>query len=166
MSAHRSLALCGAFLVLMACGRSEQRTDSAAGAAAAGTSTGASASAAAAPAPALSLTQLEGTWQGKSLNEQDSTIATWTLQAGSDTSKWTTAFTNGPRVPVHIVSLSGDSVVAQMPAYKSVSMKGQRITVRFVAHVRGDSLAGNFETRLIAKPDSVRRGRLVAARAK
>jgi hypothetical protein len=53
-----------------------------------------------------------------------------------------------------------------MPAYKSVSIKGQSITVRFVARVQGDSLAGNFESRLVAKPDSVRHGRLVATRTK
>jgi hypothetical protein len=110
------------------------------------------------------LNQLEGTWHGKTLNEQDSVIATWTLNAGSDTSKWSATFTNGPKVPVHVVSLGGDSVVAQMPAYKSVSMKGQRITVRFVARVRGDSLAGTLDSRLTAKPDSVRHGRLFAAR--
>jgi hypothetical protein len=123
-------------------------------------------SSAAAPAPALSLGQVEGTWQGKSLNEKDSVVATWTLQAGSDTSKWMASFTNGPKVPVHVVSLGGDSIVAQMPAYKSVSMKGQTITVRFVARVRGDSLAGTFESRLTSKPDSVRHGRLLAARTK
>jgi hypothetical protein len=171
MSAHRSLVVCGALLVLVACGRSEQRSDSASGAApAAGASTAASPSAApsaaAAPAPALSLSQVEGTWQGKSLNEKDSVVATWTLDAGSDTSKWSAKFANGPKVPVHVVSVSGDSLVAQMPAYKSVSMKGQTITVRFVARVRGDSLAGNFESRLTSKPDSVRHGRLIAARTK
>lgn len=105
-------------------------------------------------------------WRGTSFNERDSVIATWTLDAGSDTSKWSTQFTNGPKVPVHVVSLSGDSLVAQMPAYKSVSMKGQTITVRFVGRVRGDSLNGTFESRLVAKPDSVRHGRLVARRTK
>ena len=172
MSAHSSLVVCGALLALVACGRSETRTDSATGAAAtdAGASTGASSaaapSAAPAPAPALSLSQLEGTWQGKSFDEKDSAIATWTLHAGSDTSKWIATFTNGTKVPVHVVSLAGDSLVAQMPAYKSVSMKGQTITIRFVARVHADSLAGTFESRLLSKPDSVRHGRLAATRTK
>lgn len=170
MSTHSSFAVCSAFLALVACGRSGQHADSATGAAApaAGASTGVTQAAApaAAPAPALSLAQLEGTWQGKTYNEKDSVVANWTLHTGSDTSKWTAAFAKGPTVPVHVVALAGDSIVAQMPPYNSVSMKGQKITVRFVARVHGDSLAGNYETRLVAKPDSVRRGRLAGARTK
>lgn len=172
MSAYPLLVVCGALLVVAGCGRSEQRADSASGAAAPAAGASARVSQAATPStaapatPPLSLDQLEGTWQGKSLNEKDSVVATWTLDAGSDTSKWSARFTNGPKVPVHIVSLAGDSVIAQMPAYKSVSMKGQTITVRFIARVRGDSLDGSFESRLTSKPDSVRRGRLTAARRK
>ena len=161
-----SLAL-GSVALLLGCGKGEKRTDSATGAAA--PATGATAASAAAPpsTPALTLAQLEGTWRGQTLREaQDTVIATWTLSAPADTSKWVASFTKGPKVPVHIVSLSADSLVAKMGPYPSVSMKGKMITVQFVSRVHGDSLVGTEETHLVSKPDSVARGRLQATRAK
>jgi hypothetical protein len=161
-----SLAL-GSVALLLGCGKGEKRTDSATGAAAPATGATAASAAATPSAPALTLAQLEGTWRGQTLREaQDTVIATWTLSAPADTSKWVASFTKGPKVPVHIVSLSADSLVAKMGPYPSVSMKGKMITVQFVSRVHGDSLVGTEETHLVSKPDSVARGRLQATRAK
>ena len=96
---------------------------------------------------------------------KDTVVGTWTLDAPQDTSKWVTTFTDGPKVPVHVVSIAGDSVVAQMGPYKSVTAR-QMVNTRVVNHVHGDSIAGTFEMRLVSKPDSVIRGRLQAVRSK
>lgn len=96
---------------------------------------------------------------------KDTVVGTWVFDAPQDTSKWVTSFTDGPRVPVHIVSIAGDSIVAQMGPYKSVTAR-QTVTTRVVNHVHGDTLVGTFEMRPTAKPDSVIRGRLQAVRAK
>lgn len=164
MHYRASVAACVCALTLVACGRSESRTDSATGAAAPAGSTSAAASTA--PPAALSIAQLEGKWQGKTMpSSKDTVVGTWTLDAPQDTSKWVTSFTNGPRVPVHVVSIAGDSIVAQMGPYKSVTAR-QMVTTRVVNHVHGDSLVGTFEMRPVSKPDSVIRGRLQAVRAK
>ena len=151
---------------LCACGRAERRPDSASGSAMSAGSSATAAPATSTPAaPALSISQLEGTWHGKSFDEtSDSVRATWTLTAPSDTTKWVTRFTNGPSVQVHVIAVAGDSAVAEMGPYKSVSRKGQMMKARFVTRVHGDTLVGTYEMRPVAKPDSVFRGRLTAVR--
>lgn len=166
---HRALvAACASALTILACGKSQSRTDSATVAAAPAGATSAASSpsnTAAAPA-AISIAQVEGKWQGKTMPlTKDTVVGTWTLDAPQDTSKWATSFTDGPRVPVHVVSIAGDSIVAQMGPYKSVTAR-QMVTTRVVNHVHGDTLTGSFEMRPTAKPDSVIRGRLQAVRAK
>jgi hypothetical protein len=98
--------------------------------------------------------------------DKDTTLTTWTLVAASDTSKWVTTFSNGLKVPVHIVAVAGDSVLAKMGPYKSPSLKNAMVNARFVTRLQGDKMVGTFETRLVSKPDSVTRGRLEATKAK
>jgi hypothetical protein len=113
------------------------------------------------------LSSMTGMWHGRSMQGEDTTKATrWTLDATSDTTKWTLTFANGTKVPVRLVSTGGDSIVAEMGPYKSASMKGQNVNARQVAHVRGDSMSGTFEMRPVSKPDSVIRGRFDATKMK
>ena len=152
---------------LAACGGSDSRqaTDSAT---AAGNATATpSAATTAAATPAVSLSSMTGMWHGRSMQGEDTTKATrWTLDATSDTTKWTLTFANGTKVPVRLVSTGGDSIVSEMGPYKSASLKGQNVNARQVAHVRGDSMSGTFEMRPTSKPDSVIRGRFDATRMK
>ena len=167
MSRNASLVLCSIAAMLLGCAKGEKRTDSATGSAAPAAGATAAAAAPTPAAPTLTLAQIEGNWQGETLREtQDTVIARWTLSAPADTSKWVASFTKGPKVPVHIVSLAGDSLVAKMGPYKSVSMPGKTINVQFVARIHGDSIVGTEDTRLVSKPDSVARGRLRGTRAK
>lgn len=160
MSRVAPLVLASLAMTLVACAKSETRTDSAAGTAGATT-----AAAPATPATTVSLAQIEGTWQGKSMSEtSDSALSTWTLDAPSDTTKWITTFSNGLKVPVHIVAVAGDSVVSQMGPYKSPSRKGEMVNARIVTRLQGEKIVGTFETRPVAKPDSVTRGRLEGTR--
>jgi len=167
MTRRVSVAVCVCALTLLACGRSENRADTTATAAPSAGATAAASRAPSTPAPApVSLAQVEGKWQGKTMPAtRDTVVGTWTLDAPQDTSKWVTTFTNGPKVPVHVVSIAGDSIVAQMGPYKSVTAK-QAVTTRVINHIHGDTLVGTFEMHPVAKPDSVIRGRLQAVRAR
>ncbi len=168
MTRHTSVAALVCALTIVACARSERReADTATSAATPAGATSAAANAPSAPTAApISIAQVKGKWQGKTMPaSKDTVVGTWTLDATQDTSKWVTSFTNGPKVPVHIVSIAGDSIVAQMGPYKSVTAR-QSVTTRVINHVHGDTLVGTFEMHLVAKPDSVIRGRLQAVRAK
>ena len=167
MTRHTSVALLVCVLTVVACARSEKRADTATSAATPAGATAAASSAPSTPAAApISIAQVKGKWQGKTMPaSKDTVVGTWTLDATQDTSKWVTSFKDGPKVPVHIVSIAGDSIVAQMGPYKSVTAR-QSVTTRVINHVHGDTLVGTFEMHLVAKPDSVIRGRLQAVRAK
>lgn len=163
-----AVAVCACALTVLACGRSEKRTDSATGTAAGtGASAAAAPSAAAAAAPApISIAQVEGTWHGTSMPvDKDTVLASWTIDAVQDTSKWVTTFSNGTRAPIHIQSVAGDSIVAQMGPYKSMTARTM-VLAHVVEHVRGDTLVGTFELHPVSKPDSVVRGRFKGARTR
>jgi len=168
MTRHTSVAVLVCALTVVACARSERReADTATSAARPAGATSAAANASSAPAAApISIAQVKGKWQGKTMPaSKDTVLGTWTFDATQDTSKWATSFTDGAKVPVHVVSIGGDSIIAQMGPYKSVTAR-QMVTTRVINHVRGDTLVGTFEMHLVAKPDSVIRGRLQAVRAR
>lgn len=161
-----AVAVCACAVTVLACGRSEKRTDSATGTAA-GASAAAATSAApvAAPAP-ISIPQVEGTWHGTSMPvDKDTVTATWRLDAPQDTSKWATTFSNGTKAAIHIQSVGGDSIVAEMGPYKSMTAR-TTVLARIVNHIHGDSLTGTFELHPVNKPDSVIRGRLAGTRTR
>src|SRR5690348_8109284 len=109
MIRRATFVTCVCALMLLGCGRSENRADTATSAASSAGATSAASSAPSTPAPApLSIAQVEGKWQGKTmLATKDTVVGTWTLDAGQDTSKWVTTFKDGPKVAVHVVSIAG-----------------------------------------------------------
>ncbi|HEY5061678.1 MAG TPA: hypothetical protein VII52_09095 [Gemmatimonadaceae bacterium] len=106
-----------------------------------------------------------GTWHGKSMPEhKDTVLATWTLDAPADSSKWTITMSNGQTIPLHIVAIAGDSVVSQLGPYKNAANNGQVETTRSVTRIQADKIVGIAETRLGSNPDSVVRIRLQGAK--
>src|SRR5690242_16109312 len=95
-----AVAVCACALTVLACGRSEKRTDSAAGTAAGASAAPAPSAAPVAAAAPISIPQVEGTWHGTSMPvDKDTILATWTIDAMQDTSKWVTTFSNGTKAP-------------------------------------------------------------------
>lgn len=118
-------------------------------------------SASATAAANVSLAQMIGTWHGKSMPEhQDTVLDTWTLQAPTDSSKWTVTMSNGQTIPLHIVAIAGDSVVSQLGPYKNAADNGQVETIRSVTRIQSGKIVGTAETRLASNRDSVVRVRL------
>jgi hypothetical protein len=114
-----------AALLLAGCAKKDEAVkDSAAGAAAATPAP----AAAPAPAPALSLADVAGKWQVRSVPETgtDTSATTYVLTATADTTGWMITFPSGVKVPVH-VTVSGDSVIQKTGTFASQRRKGVKV---------------------------------------
>lgn len=119
-----------------------------------------------APAPALSLGDVAGKWNMRSVPESgDTTPTNWVLTATADSSGWKIAFPNGLTVPAHVLA-SGDSITMHAGPYASVRRKGLQVTTDGVLRRQGDRLVGttvaHYKT---TKPDSVLRLNVEGTRA-
>ncbi len=113
----------------------------------------------AAPAPvALTLADLTGTWTVEVMPEaSDSVLLTYVLNAPADTAAWTIKFADrADPVPIHILSLAGDSVVLHAGPYASALRKGVTVTTHGVSRMENGTLMGSNVATYSAGPDSVR----------
>ena len=108
------------------------------------TSTAIAQPAVATPAPtAIRLADVAGRWSGRVLNPAgDSTLLSLVLTATADTTGWRIAFTSGTTVPVHVISVSGDSIVTEAGPHPSQLRKGVQVKTHTVYRLRGDTLVG------------------------
>jgi len=121
------VAIAGTAVLLFAgCAKKDEAVkDSAAGAAA---TPAPAAAPAPAPAPALTLADVAGKWQVRSVPETgtDTSATTYVLTATADTTGWMITFPSGLKVPVH-VTLSGDSVIEKTGTFASQRRKGVKV---------------------------------------
>ena len=145
------------FLVVGCAKRDQARADSAAGAA---STPAASTPAPAAPAPtALSLADVAGKWQIRSVPEAgtDTSARTYVLTATADTTGWMITYPSGLKVPVH-VAVSGDSVIEKTGTYASQRRKGVKVMTESSFRLQGGKLVGTTIAHYAkAGPDSVLR---------
>jgi hypothetical protein len=155
----RCLAYLSCAAILVGCAKPDERatTDSAAGAAADVSAAGSSISAA----------DVAGRWSMRATPLQtDSTLTTFQLVASSDTSQWTIIFPNRQPIPVHVVAIAGDSIVARFGPYESVLRKGVTVTTQTVSRLRDGKMVGTFVAGYATVgPDSVLQGRIEGTRA-
>ncbi|MEP6690850.1 MAG: hypothetical protein ABJD07_06825 [Gemmatimonadaceae bacterium] len=153
--------------VLAACAKSDAgRAADSAAAAAPVTPSPAPAATPAAATP-LSLADVAGKWNMRSVPESgDTTPTTYVLTAASDASGWKLTFPNGLTVPAKGVMAAGDSVVTDAGPYASVRRKGVQVTTHSVFRRQGAQLVGttvaHYKT---TGPDSVLRLRSEGTRA-
>jgi hypothetical protein len=142
----RRLGLISCAVVLVGCAKSEQ--------AAKDTTT----PAAPAAAPGISLADVAGKWTVKGMSETgDTTLVTYELNATADTTGWTINFPNRPPVPVHVVSVAGDSIVIEAGPYESVLRKGVQVTTHGVSRLKDGKFVGTTIAHYSVKTaDSVR----------
>jgi hypothetical protein len=119
----------------------------------------------AAPAP-ISLADVAGRWTVRSVPETgDTTAIISQLNAGADTTGWTTTLPNRPPVATRVVLVSGDSIVTENGPYESVIRKGVQVRTRSVMRLRDGKLIGNTVATYSAPgADSVLRLRTEATR--
>src|SRR4051794_30293727 len=101
------IVLCS-LLVLAGCAKADKKTGGTGG-----TETGMAGAAdtAAATSPTASLTEVAGKWQTVAINEAGDTVGGAELRATADTSGWTLTFPKQKPIPLHVLSVSGDSIV-------------------------------------------------------
>ena len=118
-----------------------------------------------AQAGGIKLSDVAGTWVGKSMvGPKDSVLSTWVLTATADGKGWTFKRPKGDPYPVRIVAVGGDSIVTEVGPYPSVLRAGQTVTTRFVGHYHGRKMTGTFEAHYPS--GDVVRGKLRATRRK
>ncbi len=148
----RRLGLCCCVALLVGCDKpKEQPADT-------------TAMSAPAPAPAaasISLADVAGKWTIRTMPEDaDTTLITFELVAGADSSGWVFNFPKRKPVPVH-VRASGDSIITEAGPYESVLRKGVQVTTNSVMRLQDGKLVG---TTVAHYPkggaDSVRRLRM------
>jgi len=126
----------------------------------------------AAPAPAvqvqragIKLADVAGRWEGRSMvGPKDSVIVTYTITATADAKGWTIAFPGHAPVPMRILTVGGDSIVAGAGPYASVVRPGQMVTTRTVYHFAGETATGTFEAHYAS--GDILRGKMAATRKK
>ncbi|GLC23637.1 hypothetical protein [Roseisolibacter agri] len=116
------------------------------------------------PAPAtpaaaapISLGAVAGRWDMRAVPESgDTTATTYVMTATADSTGWMMAFPDRAPVKVRIVSVAGDSIVAEAGPYASVRRRGVQVTTHSVMRMQGDRIVGrtvaHYKT---SGPDSV-----------
>ena len=154
----RVVIVTSATLLVAGCAKRDQATtDSAAGAA---VTPAAATPAPAAPAPrTLSLADVAGKWQIRSVPEAgtDTSARTYVLTATADTTGWMITYPSGLKVPVHVM-VSGDSVIDKTGTYASQRRKGMTVRTEGSFRLQGGKLVGTTIAHYAkAGPDSVLR---------
>ena len=101
---------------------------------------------AAAPAPMISLADVAGRWRMRStpVTGSDTTPTTWTLTATERRTGWSIHFPDRQQpVRVRAVSVSGDSLVADVGPYTSARRKGLQVRTHTVLRLEDGRLVGN-----------------------
>jgi hypothetical protein len=114
----------------------------------------------------VSLADLAGTWTVTSMAESsDSVLVTYELNATATTDGWTSTLPGREPMPVRVVLVDGDSVVAEAGPFESVLRPGVMVTTRTVARLQGDMLTGTLVAHYVTEgADSVLVGRLHGTR--
>jgi hypothetical protein len=121
-----------------------------------------------AAAPTVALADLAGTWTVTAMAEPgDSVLITYELNATATQDGWTSTLPGREPLPVRVVLVDGDSVVAEAGPFESALRPGTMVATRTVARLRGDTLTGTIVATYAADgADSVMTARLVGMRAR
>jgi hypothetical protein len=148
---------CCCALILVACGKSKVQP--------AGDTTTA-VSAAPQSQATISLADIAGKWKLRTTDQTGGSAVESGLTATADTSGWTLTRPDGKTVPVRVVAVAGDSIVAEAGPYASALRKGIQVRSRMVLRLQEGKLVGTNEARYLLKGgDSVAVRPTVATRA-
>ena len=145
---HSALLWCS--IVLVGCAKADTAADTAA-------ITDTATPVAAEPAP-MSLDQVAGKWNVRILSAEtgDSTLTSYVLDAKADTAGWTFQFPTGGPLPMHIVSMAGDSLVTEAGPFDSRLQKGVKVNSRVTWRLRDGKLSGAVVSNYDTKPPTTR----------
>ncbi len=147
----RNSALLWCAFVLVGCSKADTAADTAA------VADTAMPVAAAEPAP-MSLAQMVGKWNvsSKSVDPADTIVTTFVLDAKADTAAWTMQFPTGAPIATHIMTMGGDSLVAQAGPYDSRRIKGVKVHTIATWRLRDGKLSGTTVAHYETKPPTTK----------
>ena len=92
----------------------------------------------------MKMSDLAGVWDAKTMaGPKDSVVMTEVMTMTADGKGWTMwGAGRTDAVPVRVLSMAGDSVVTEDGPFPSALRTGQMVTVRTIAHFKGDSMWG------------------------
>jgi hypothetical protein len=158
----RRFGLCCCAVVLVGCNKPKEQP-------AMDATADTTAAPAAAPAPApIALADVAGKWAVRLMPESgDSTLAKYEIVATGDTSGWVLNFPKRKPIPMRVLAVAGDSIVAEAGPFESVLRKGVKVTVsRSVYRLQDGKLVGATTAHYATSgPDSVAHLRFEATRA-
>jgi hypothetical protein len=119
-----------------------------------------------AAAAAISLGDLAGTWTVTAMAESsDSVLITYELNATASSDGWTSTLPGRQPMPVRVVLVDSDSVVAEAGPFESALRPGVMVTSRTVARLQEGMLTGTIVAQYATQgANSVLRGRLHGVR--
>lgn len=149
MTLDRSLAICLVVVVVLGCGKSDEKQ-----------------SEATSGAGGLTAADLAGTWTMRAIPFSGDTVSTLsTLTATSDATGWTLTFPDRPPIATR-VRFDGDSVMTESGPYESVRRKGVQVTTSGVYRLRDSVIEGTATARYMTRGvDSVMNFRVTGSRA-
>jgi len=117
-------------------------------------------------AATIALADVAGTWTVTTMAESsDSVLITYELNATDTQEGWTSTLPGREPMPVRVVLVDGDSVVAEAGPFESALRPGVMVTTRTVARLEGGMLTGSLVAHYATEgADSVLRGRLSGTR--
>lgn len=115
-----------------------------------------------AAAATVALVDLAGTWTVTAMaGSSDSVLITYELNTTGTSDGWTSTLPGREPMPVRVVLVDGDSVVAEAGPFESALRPGVMVTTRTVARLQGDMLMGTIVAHYATDgADSVLTGRL------
>jgi hypothetical protein len=130
----RVTIICSTALLLTGCAKTDQ---------AAKDSAAVTATPAPAPAPAISLADVAGKWQVRSVPESgsDTTATNYVLTATAGATGWFITFPTGLKVPVSVMA-SADSLVETTGTFASQRRKGVKVHTESTLRMQGGKLVG------------------------
>lgn len=93
-------------------------------------------------APTVSLADFAGTWQVRGMNEAGDSIVGYTLHASADAGAWSITFPGRDPIPLRVLEVAGDSVVAEGGPFESAIRKGVQVSTHAVMRIQDGRLTG------------------------
>jgi hypothetical protein len=113
----------------------------------------------------VKLSDVAGAWDYRATIAPTNVVSTSTLTAAADGKSWSIRGDSGPLIPVRVVSVAGDSIVAEAGPYASTYKPGQTVEVNhIVLHYHSGAMTGYFEAHY--NSGDVVRGTVNASRRK
>jgi hypothetical protein len=108
-------------------------------------------------AQTINLADVAGRWRLEvSPVDRDTVLLTYEMTATADTAGWLLHFPGKDPVPMRIVSVAGDSIVAVAGPYPSALRAGQQVTTNVVTRLVGGQLVSSTTAHYATTgPDSV-----------